>query len=738
MRNLRFNAKFIIWSGFGVVIALMLLLSAVMIYKLNQQTDEFENVIKVNNTKVSLAHIMRDSIRLRSLSLNKMALSDDMFVKNDEKLKFDIYANRFIRAFDKFRIFELNKAELELTSLVQKKTDLGYPISQKASLMILADISIDKTKPIILDAIAAQEQNLIVLDELIALQKSYAVESFKTAEVNMSNMLTLLLVVVSIACLFSVVVSQAVSKIVSRNNIELAKATETKSIFLANMSHEIRTPLTAIIGFAKSQMVPNLPDAHNKRSTKIILRNSEHLLTVINDILDFSKIEANRLDIELTEFSLFKLLDDVYFSLIGLIKEKPLKLNINYNYPLPNLIRSDKVRLRQVLMNLGGNAIKFTDEGFVNLNVRYDRIKNDVYFDINDTGIGMTGEQQEKVFNTFNQADISITRKYGGTGLGLTISHELVTKLGGNLSVMSKIDIGSTFSFKIENRILDEKKAVKLINQLASDTETQDELLSEHSLRNLHSVKGSILLVEDSLDNQELISFYLEELGATVTVVNNGKKAVDLTKSSDFDLVLMDMQMPVMGGIEAVRLIRERGDDCPIVMLTANAAKEFKEQSLSIGCNDFLIKPLDEEQLNIVVEKYLSVIEQDEFLSQEVAVKPVLNEKSDIIVSSLVKKNASKYDKFISKFINYLPTYVDEISKYIKQRNDNELKVVAHKLKGVGGNMGFEIITEISANFEIAIRQGNRDEIARLFKELKTAANKIYRGNESQKNSHVG
>ncbi len=713
----------------------MLVLSSVMIYKLNLQTYQFENVVKVNNSKVSLAHIMRDSIRLRSLSLNKMALSDDIFLRNGEKLKFDIYANRFIRAFDQFNNFELNTVELALTSLIKSKTDIGYPLSQKASAMILSDTDINIIKPVIIEALAAQEENLTILDELIELQKSYAEKAFNIAESNMNNIFTLLLIVVSIAITFSVLVSQAVSKIVSIKNTELANATETKSMFLANMSHEIRTPLTAIIGFAKSQMIPNLPKNHNERATKIILRNSEHLLTVINDILDFSKIEAQKLDLEITRFSLFKLLDDVYYSLSSLIKDKPLQFNINYNYPLPKNIRTDKTRLRQILMNLGGNAIKFTDAGHVNLNVRYNQINDEVFFEINDTGIGMTAEQQHKVFQNFNQADVSTTRQYGGTGLGLTISSELVSKLGGNLTLMSEVDVGSTFSFQISNKLQEKNEIVELIHKVATESEVLDECVQDE---NKFQVKGSILLVEDMPDNQELISYYLENLGTTVTTVAHGKKAVELTSRMTFDLVLMDMQMPIMGGVEAVKLIRGRGDDCPIVMLTANAAKEFKEQSLSIGCNDFLVKPLDETLLTQVVKKYLSVIEQQNPVSQVAIPQTEISEDSEIIISSLIKKDAVKYNKFITKFVNYLPTYVDEISEYIKLRNDNELKVVAHKLKGVGGNMGFEIITDISANFEIAIRQGNRDEIARLFKELKTAANKIYRGNESIKNSQTG
>jgi signal transduction histidine kinase/FixJ family two-component response regulator len=735
MSQLRFNVKFIIWSGFGVVIALMLVLSSVMIYKLNEQTDQFENVVKVNNSKVALAHVMRDSIRLRSISLNKMALSDDIFFRDDEKINFDISANRFIRAFAKFKTFKLDQTELNLVTLAQEKTDIGYPLNQKASTMLLNDDAIEDIKPVLFDALQAQENNLIVLDKLIALQQSYAEESVVTAENNMKNIVTLLLSVISIAIIFSIIVSQTVSKIVSLKNDELAKATETKSLFLANMSHEIRTPLTAIIGFAKSQMIPNLPANHSAKATKIILRNSEHLLAVINDILYFSKIEAHKLEIEYTEFSIFKLLEDVQLSLQGLIGLKPLQFNINFNYPLPKMIRSDKTRLRQILINLGGNAIKFTDKGIINLAIYYDRNLNNMSFEVNDTGIGMTNEQQDKVFNTFSQADSTTTRRYGGTGLGLSISSELVRKLGGELTVTSELDVGSTFSFSILNNINDPNKSVQFINQAVKYDDEQHEI---YDLVKQSRVEGTVLLVEGIPDNQALVSFYLVEMGASVTTVDNGQQAVDITENNKFDLVLMDMQMPVMGGLEAVTKIRERGDTCPIVMLTANAAKEFKEKSLQVGCDDFLTKPIDEEALLKVVASYLPVVELKEIQSNSIHQSQSINavDNSNIIISSLIQKDSTRYNKFIKKFVNYLPTYVDEISKFIKVKDDIELKAITHKLKGVGGNMGFKILTEISSNFELAIQQGNREEIAHQFDELKNAANKIYRGNESESKIH--
>jgi signal transduction histidine kinase/DNA-binding NarL/FixJ family response regulator len=734
MSQIRSNVKFIIWSGFSAVIILMLILSSITVYKLNQQAKQFNTIVKINNTKVSLVHVMRDSIRLRSLSLNKMVLSNDIFFRDDEKLNFRIFANRFLRAFEEFKKFDINLKEFELTNLVQEKVNVGFPLNQRALDMLLNDDEVGEIIPVIVEALKAQEDILNILDKLIALQQSSAELAVKATEENMQEMISMLIVVVSIAILFSIVVSQSVSKIVSLKNKELERATETKSMFLANMSHEIRTPLTAIIGFAKSQMIPNLPKDHNERATKIILRNSEHLLTVINDILDFTKLEVHKLEYEYTEFSIFQLLDDVQSSLIGVIGEKSLKFNINYNYPLPEIIKTDKTRLRQILINLGGNAIKFTDEGFININIRYDRIKNELFFDIDDSGIGMSNEQQQVVFKTFNQADATTTRKYGGTGLGLTISKELVEKLGGELTVVSEIGVGSTFSFRVKNK--NEFSNTELVNSPPNIVvEPNEKYIFTRDTSGNHLVEGTILLVEDIPDNQELISFHLQEMGATVTTVSNGKEALDISLSNKFDLILMDMQMPVMGGLEAVRNIRERGDQSSIIMLTANAAKEYQDESFNAGCDGFLSKPLSENDLLNVVKKYLKAIKQKN--SESKTIKSKSNVKPEFIVSTLIKRDPARYGKFITKFVNHLPNYVNEISESIKIKNDTGLKEVTHKLKGVGGNMGFQILTDISAQFEVAIKQGNRDEISRLFDELKVAADKIYRGNETVDKEHT-
>jgi len=781
MGKLRSNVKFIIWAGFSSVITLLIILSTVAIYQLNMQSVQFREVVLVDNSKISIAHQMRDAVRMRSLSLNRMALSDDIFYRDEERDNFDKFANRFQDAYKKFETFNLNFAELEIQKLMLEKINIGFPLNQEALTILLDDGDVAEVNPVIVRALVAQEAILFHLDELIILQQSYAETSLADTERGLADMMNILIVLVIIAIFFAIAVSQYVSIVITKINASLSAALKTKSMFLANMSHEIRTPLTAIIGFAKSQMIENLPLKNSLRASKIILRNSEHLLTLINDILDFTKLESDKLEVENRDFSLFELLDDVQSSVVGNIGDKAVKFSINYNYPLPNSIHSDKTRLRQILLNLTGNAVKFTEQGYINFNIRYDRITHELFFELQDSGIGMSKEQQDAIFQTFSQADISTTRKYGGTGLGLTISKKLINKLGGQIKVSSELGSGSCFSFSILNQIYKKENELKYVNipndnvdNNSSRTDT-----ASHASVGVSSVQvdGNVLLVEDMPDNQELIRFYLVEMGATVTIADNGKIAVDKTAETKFDLILMDMQMPVMGGFEAVKQIRQRGDKTSIVMVTANAMQEDKNQSILLGCDDFLTKPIDEESLMQVIKKYLpasnfaatQAANNENELSNQSAVKAVDEDKSNtksdtkntndsgnsesdnavshditknvnsnIIVSTLMQKNSTKYSKFISKFVNYLPSYINEFSDYIDAKNDIELKLVAHKLKGVGGNMGYMALTEISRNFELAIQQGNREEITRLFEELKDTAQKIYRGMESDVKDSTG
>ena len=377
-----------------------------------------------------------------------------------------------------------------------------------------------------------------------------------------------------------------------------------KSEFLANMSHEIRTPMTAILGFADI-LLANVRDGENVKAAKTIKRNGEYLLEIVNDILDLSKIEAGKLAIESLECSPEQIMADVAQLMRVRCDAKHLELVVEYHGDIPRTIRSDPTRLRQILLNLVGNAIKFTDQGKIRLKVRlvHGGGGTALRFDVVDRGIGLTSEQVSRLFQPFSQADTSTARKSGGTGLGLTISKRLVETLGGSIWVRSRPGAGSTFSFTIATGPLD---GVPMVSHGREVAASESVVMPKPSQIELDC---SVLLAEDSPDNQELVAFVLRKSGARVTVVDHGDAAVEvalaaLAQGTPFDVILMDMQMPVLDGYAATRELRSRGYRRPIVALTAHAMRDELERSLAAGCDAYLTKPID-SRLAEVVARYV-------------------------------------------------------------------------------------------------------------------------------------
>ncbi|MBD3672219.1 MAG: response regulator [Planctomycetaceae bacterium] len=382
---------------------------------------------------------------------------------------------------------------------------------------------------------------------------------------------------------------------------EVAEAANTaKSQFLANMSHEIRTPLTAIIGFAENLMDPSYSADEKAIATKTILHNGRHLLEIINDLLDLSKIEAGKLETELLPISPIDIAADVFSLMKVRAKERQLPLKLTFDEQLPEQILSDPTRLRQILMNLLGNAIKFTERGSVRLHVGFkpsSASRGKIIFDVIDTGIGLSENQIEKLFQPFTQADGSTTRKFGGTGLGLSISRRLANMLGGDVKVQSQLDEGSTFSVMIDAGDLTGVSLIeppKDLNVRAAEAFLQASSVEPLSCR--------ILLAEDGPDNQLLIRTFLEKAGANVEIAEHGQMALEAALEADnanqpFDVILMDMQMPVMDGYAATTELRNRGYHRPIIALTANAMGGDRDRCLASGCDDYATKPIDREKL---------------------------------------------------------------------------------------------------------------------------------------------
>jgi signal transduction histidine kinase/ActR/RegA family two-component response regulator len=387
-------------------------------------------------------------------------------------------------------------------------------------------------------------------------------------------------------------------------------ATRTKSEFLANMSHEIRTPITAILGFVEVLLEEQKGD-WGKDELTTIQRNGEHLLAIINDILDISKIEARRMTIERIPCSPVQVVADVNSLMHVRASAKGLALRVEFHSSIPETIQTDPTRIRQILINLIGNAIKFTEIGEIKLLVTYlpgDRPM--MQFDVIDMGIGMTVQETKNLFQQFSQAETSTTRRFGGTGLGLAISKRLAEMLGGDVTlVQTQQGAGSHFRMIIATGSVEGVTMLEMPNLLTLQEGVKTGPVEQKVAPSV-SLPGNILLAEDGPDNQRLIAHILKKSGADVTVVDNGKKAFDAALTAvkagrPFDLILMDMQMPIMDGYEATTALRENGYTGWIVALTAHAMASDRQKCLNAGCNDYATKPIQRKEFFATLAKYI-------------------------------------------------------------------------------------------------------------------------------------
>jgi PAS domain S-box-containing protein len=384
-------------------------------------------------------------------------------------------------------------------------------------------------------------------------------------------------------------------------------ANRAKSEFLANMSHEIRTPMTAILGFTDLLTRPDLPQDKKDEFLQVIRRNGKALLKLINDILDLSKIEAEKLTLDKGDCALQQIVGDAMSLARVQAEAKKLALQVDYEFPLPERIHTDPVRLRQILVNLLGNAVKFTERGAVRLAVRCLRSDGgaaQVQFAVSDTGIGIPPDKIAELFQPFMQADASATRRYGGTGLGLAISQRLANALSGDIQVTSELGRGSTFTLTIQVGSL---QGVPMLPAFSSTPAAGEELPPG---RLQPTLQGRLLVAEDSPDVQLLVRNLLDAMGLEVEIADNGQTACDMARQAKaagrpYDLILLDIQMPQRNGYEATAWLRQQGWQGPIVAMTAHAMVGDREKCLEAGCNDYLAKPLTAAALRDVLARHL-------------------------------------------------------------------------------------------------------------------------------------
>lgn len=512
-------------------------------------------------------------------------------------------------------------------------------------------------------------------------------------------------------------------------NLEAQVANQMKSDFLATMSHEIRTPLGVMLGYA-DLLSSNKMSNEVQKYAESIRKNGLHLLSIINDVLDLSKVESGKIDIEKRYFLLKPFINELISNFQYKANQKGLKISVEFS-PIPEAVCTDEVRLRQVLTNLLANAIKFTSKGEIKIKVTHIVDKNEngdkkniLSFDVIDTGIGIELENLNKIFEPFTQAETYINREFGGTGLGLNLSKKFAQHLGGDLFLKSsQKGLGSTFTLLIDaGNVITKNSLIELKQEHANSQSSFSSMSPMNELKDL-----KILLVEDFVDNQIMIKALLTHHGAEVDIAVNGEEGVRKALAGFYDIVLMDIQMPVLNGYQAVIKLRQEGYGGPIIALTAEAMNYELERCLQAGFDDYIPKPIHRMDLISLIEKYNV---HNRRINQELQSENLLVNKSPLI-STLV--NDEIVGALVPQFIKDLPSRMDQLKAFIKANSINEIKSLAHQLAGAGGSYGFPEVTELSRHIEMEVKKNDPEisNIIKYFNELESLSERILMGIEN-------